>query len=181
MNSPKKSGKKPLLILLLVFLLPVVAAKIVLSMNLYQGGATNKGELLSTGTSYASLAMDNPKPKEWQLLYLLPEHCDQLCLDRLYILQQSHVALGREQDRVHTLILLSDKSDTSALSGIPFETAKVSTSLGEMLNQQQMIIVDPLGSLIMRYPSVSGRDNQILQGKALVSDLRKMLKLSRVG
>ncbi|MEC4727956.1 hypothetical protein HWQ46_20685 [Shewanella sp. D64] len=181
MNSPKKSGTKPLIILLLVFLLPVVAAKIVLSMNLYQGGATNKGELLSTGTSYASLAMDNPKPKEWQLLYLLPEHCDQLCLDRLYILQQSHVALGKEQDRVHTLILLDDNSDTSALSGVSFETVKVNPPLSEMLNQQQMIIVDPLGSLVMRYPPVSGRDKQILQAKALISDLRKMLKLSRVG
>ncbi|WP_394390877.1 hypothetical protein [Shewanella woodyi] len=181
MNSPKKSGKKPLLILLLVFILPVVAAKIVLSLDLYQGGATNKGELLTTGTSYSSLSMENPKPKEWQLLYLLPENCEQVCQDRLYILQQSQVALGREQDRVHTLILINDKSDTSALSNSPFETAKANNQISEMLNQQQMIIVDPLGSLVMRYPSVSGRDEQILQGKSLVSDLRKMLKLSRVG
>ena len=181
MNSPKKNGTKPLIILLLIFILPIVTAKIVLSMNLYQGGATNKGELLSIGISYVSLAMENPKPKEWQLLYLLPEHCDQLCQDRLYILQQSHVALGREQNRVHTLILLNAKSDISALSSVSFDTVQANTSMSKILNQQQMIIVDPLGSLIIRYPSVSGRDNQVLQGKALISDLRKLLKLSRVG
>jgi len=181
MNSPKKSGAKPLIILLLVFLLPVVAAKIVLSMNLYHGGATNKGELLFETTSYSSLAMENPKPREWQVLYLLPGICDALCLDRLYILKQSHVALGREQNRVHTLVLLTENSDISALTLHPFETVRASSAMIDMLDDQQMIIVDPLGSLVMRYPKVSGRAKQILQGKALVSDLRKMLKLSRVG
>jgi len=181
MNSPKKSGAKPLIILLLVFLLPVVAAKIILSLNLYHGGATNKGELLSPEINYASLAMENPRPREWQLLYLLPSECDTLCLDRLYILKQSHVALGREQNRVHTLILLTENSDIAALTLHSFDTFKASAEMIDMLNDQQMIIVDPLGSLVMRYPKVAGRAKQILQGKSLVSDLRKMLKLSRVG
>ncbi|WP_299797765.1 hypothetical protein [uncultured Shewanella sp.] len=181
MNSPKKSGFKPLIILLLVFILPVAVAKVVLSLNLYNGGATNGGELLSPATSYASLSMENPKPREWQLLYLLPAHCDALCQDRLYILKQSHVALGREQSRVHTLIMLAENSDTSALTSHSFATVTANSAMVEMLNDQQMIIVDPLGSLVMRYPKVSGRSKQISQGKALVKDLRKMLKLSRVG
>ena len=181
MNSPKKSGAKPLILLFLVFVLPVAAAKIVLSLDLYQGGATNKGELLPIGTSYQSLKMDNPKPREWQLLYLLPNKCDQQCQDHLYILQQSHIALGRDQDRVHTLILLSQDSDLHALTAYKFETAKANDAMIKMLDRQQMIVVDPLGSLVMRYPAVNGIDKQIMQGKPLIADLRKMLKLSRVG
>lgn len=181
MNSPKKSGTKPLILLFLVFVLPIAAAKIVLSLDLYQGGATNQGVLLPTATNYASLGMTNPKPKEWQLLYLLPNQCDQVCVDHLYILKQSHTALGREQDRVHTLILLNKNSDLDAISSHDFETANANDAIEKLLNQQQMIIVDPLGSLVMSYPAVNGRDNQIMQGKSLISDLRKMLKLSRVG
>lgn len=68
MRSPKSRGAKPLLILLLVFVLPVAVAKLVLSLNLYHGGVTNKGELLPPDTNYARLAMANPMPKHWQMI-----------------------------------------------------------------------------------------------------------------
>ena len=180
MNSPKKNGKKTLILLLLAFVLPVMAAKIVLSFDLYQGGATNKGQLLES-VSYQSLDMANPQPQEWQLLYQLPSHCDAICEDRLYILQQSHVALGRNQDRVHTIIMVNQHSDTAALTGFDFVTATPSKQLSKLLNQQELVIVDPLGSLVMSYPIAEDHQAQIMQGKALVADLRKLLKLSRIG
>ncbi|MGS0674041.1 hypothetical protein [Shewanella sp. 0m-4] len=181
MNSPQKSGKKTLILLLLAFVLPVIAAKLVLSFDLYQGGATNKGQLLDTDTSYQNLAMVNPLPHEWQLLYLLPSHCNAVCEDRLYILQQSHTALGRHQDRVHTIILVNEHSDTTVLDAFDFVTATPSKALSQLLDQQELVIVDPLGSLVMSYPVAEDHQAQIMQGKALVADLRKLLKLSRIG
>lgn len=94
MNSQNKSKHKALGLLLLAFIAPVVIAKLVLSLSLYHGGATNHGELINPETSYASLGVENPNPKEWQLLYLLPAQCDDACRERLYILRQSHTALG---------------------------------------------------------------------------------------
>lgn len=181
MNSPKHKSTKPLLILLLVFVLPVVAAKLVLSMNLYHGGATNKGELLMPDTTYSQLDMSNPHPKSWQMIYLLPAHCDSPCLNRLYILHQSHIALGRDQLRVTPIILLQENSDRPALEGFDFATAKASHDVSALLAQQQLIIVDPLGAMVMRYQQVDTKDQQVLLGKAMVADLRKMLKLSRIG
>ncbi|GIU29607.1 hypothetical protein L2719_08300 [Shewanella schlegeliana] len=181
MNSPKKNGNKTLILLLLAFILPVVAAKLVLSFDLYNGGATNQGQLLATDVSYQSLKMDNPKPHEWQLVYLLPRHCNAVCQDRLYILQQSHTALGRNQNRVHTIVMVDEHSDTSALADFNVITATPSQQLSQMLDQQQLVIIDPLGSLVMSYPVAEGHQAQIMQGKALVSDLRKLLKLSRIG
>jgi len=63
MNSQKKNGKKTLLLLLLAFAIPVIAAKVILSFELYNGGATNKGELLNVGINYQSLYMVNPQPQ----------------------------------------------------------------------------------------------------------------------
>ncbi|AVV84382.1 hypothetical protein SPWS13_2637 [Shewanella putrefaciens] len=74
MNSQSKSTHKALGLLLVAFIAPVVIAKLVLSLNLYHGGATNFGELINPATSYTSLGVTNPKPKEWQLLYLLPSN-----------------------------------------------------------------------------------------------------------
>jgi len=176
----KKSGVKPLIILLLLFILPIIAAKVVLSFSLYQGAATNTGELLAPSNNYKNLDMENPKPSQWQLIYLLPEHCDSICFDRLYILKQSHIALGKDRSRVHTLILQNKHSDRSAIPAAEFDMPLASKAIVSLLEKQELIIVDPLGSLVMRYPSVPDREQQILQGKALVSDLRKMLKLTRV-
>jgi hypothetical protein len=181
MNSPKKNGKKTLLLLLLAFAIPVIAAKVILSFGLYNGGATNKGELLNVGINYQSLDMLNPHPKEWQLLYQLPAICDTTCKDRLYILQQSHIALGRNQDRVHTIIMLNEHSDIAALESFDFVTATPTLSLSQLLNNQEFVIVDPLGSMVMSYPITTDHQAQIMQGKAIIADLRKMLKLSRIG
>lgn len=180
MNSLQSKGRKNLILLLLAFLLPVIAAKLVLSFNLYNGGVTNKGQLLNS-LSYTTLAMANPKPQEWQLVYQLPQHCDAICEDRLYILQQSHIALGRNQDRVHPIIMVSQQSDVAALANFDFITATPSAALSQQLNMQQLVIVDPLGSLVMSYPQTHDHQAQIMQGKALVADLRKLLKLSRIG
>lgn len=180
-DQPK--SRRTLLLVLLAFIVPVALAKLVLYFNLYHGGATNNGKLLPENLNYQSIAMDNPSPHLWQVIYLLPEVCDIQCQDNLYVLNQSHIALGREQARVVPVVMLSDNSDKSALSqmSIQFETAKASSDLIPLLDKQQMIIVDPLGSLVMQYQSAEGRKNSIAQGKLMIADLRKMLKLSRVG
>lgn len=181
MNSSSTKNKKALLALIVVFLLPVIAAKLVLSLNLYDGGSTNKGELLPTELAYVSLGMNNPKPKKWQLVFLLPNQCDQPCQQQLYLLQQTHTALGREQDRVEPVVLLSNQSDKSALAPYQFTTAVASKPLQQQLDAQQIIIADPLGKLVTRYELKSDENQRLLQGKAMLNDLRKMLKLSRVG
>ncbi|MCT8862118.1 MULTISPECIES: hypothetical protein [Shewanella] len=180
MDSQQTAKYRALGLLLLAFIAPVVIAKLVLSMHWYQGGSTNYGELISPETSYTSLGLNNPQPKEWQLLYLLPAKCDEACRERLYILRQSHTALGPDQARVEPLILVNPDSDLNALTSFNFNTQPASQSLSQWLDQQQLIIVDPLGALVLRYPQVQGKAAHLAQGKALVADLRKLLKLSRV-
>ncbi|MBB1382476.1 hypothetical protein H5071_11070, partial [Shewanella sp. SR41-2] len=73
MNSLPKKSNKALLVLLLVFILPVALAKLVLSLELYNGAATNKGALIAPDINYANLAMENPKPHAWQVLFFYPK------------------------------------------------------------------------------------------------------------
>ena len=183
MNSQPKKNNKALILLLIVFVLPVAVAKLVLSFDLYQAGATNQGVLLVNDINYSNLAMTNPKPHSWQMLYLLPDTCEQACKDRLYVLHQSYIALGKDRDRVSPIILVSRNSDINTLKqlDISFQQVPANNALAALLTQQQLVIVDPLGSLIMQYDQVIGRDANIAQGKAMIADLRKMLKLSRVG
>ncbi len=179
MNANNKN-RWPFIGLILAFVVPVLAAKLVLSMNWYQGGVTNQGELLPHQTNYQSYSMENPQPKRWQLAYLLPQHCDSQCQQHLYILKQSHTALGKHQQTVSPIVLVQPNSDISALNNYSFKTYTASSQLAEQLGYA-FVVVDPLGTLVMGYPKVTGEQASKLQGKAMVKDIRKMLKLSRLG
>ena len=164
-----------------MFIAPVVLAKLFLSMHWYHGGATNHGQLLPETLSYSSLHMKNPLPHKWQILYLLPNHCDASCQQQLFILNQTIVALGKENQRVVPVVLHANGSDVKSLNGYDFDYVAANNELAKQLDHQQMVVVDPFGKLVMRYAMKPDKHQRIMQGRAMLNDLQKMLKLSRIG
>lgn len=180
MDSPQRKGRRQLILILLVFAVPVIAAKIILELNFYQGGSTNQGKLITPETNYQSFAVTNPQQGVWQLFYIVPKHCNQQCQTNLYVIKQSHTALGPYQSRVKPTLLLTQSSDPAVNDLEQWLFGYASNDLVEFVGQQ-IVIVDPLGQLVMRYQLEQEHQQAILQGKAILSDLRKLLKLSRVG
>ncbi len=181
MNLARQNNSKVLIVLALVFIAPVVLAKLFLTMHWYRGGVTNHGELLPETVSYQSLEMKNPQPHMWQILYLLPIHCDTSCKQQLFVLNQSYLALGKEKKRVKPIIFMDKRSDISQLQNYPFKPILATNSMVAQLDQQQMVVVDPLGKWVMKYGLMTNEHQRVMQGKAMLSDMQKMLKLSRVG
>ncbi|WP_070969577.1 hypothetical protein [Vibrio sonorensis] len=178
----KVKGRLTLLALVLFFAMPAIAAKVILNQNWYQSGVTNKGTLIDSGITYQTLGVANPYHQQsWQLAYRIPEVCTELCRQQLHLLQQSHIALGKYQQRVTPVVLVTPKSDLSVLAQIPFATIPINDSFSELIDEAEYLIVDPLGQLVMRYPSTEQSEQLPLQTKGLLADLRKLLKLSRVG
>ncbi len=91
-------GRLILISLVLLFALPVIAAKVILSNNWYQSGVTNNGQLFDPVVSYKSLGLKNPlQSQSWQLGFVVPPKCDRFCSQQLHLLGQSHTALGKYQ------------------------------------------------------------------------------------
>ncbi len=182
MNNPVLRGRIIFVALVLMFALPAVIAKTVLVNHWYHSGVTNKGVLVEPKASYQSLGMENPyNGQQWQLAYVLPAECDQFCQQQVYLLGQSHIALGKYQSRVAPVLLVSASSD---LGDLPTDTWGVVSATGELSHvvaDFEYVIVDPLGQLVMRYPKADSQDQLINQSKDVLADLRKLLKLSRVG
>lgn len=170
-----------LLLVMAAFILPVLVAKMVLDNHWYQEGSSNKGELIDPPQSFADLQMDNPHAGNWQILYLLPTHCKQACQDRLYLLKQSHTALGKYRNRVIPLVMLTPASDAKLVEQYQLPTLQANEAMQSVLANGELLVADPHGNLVMRYPAVNDKKAQIAQGKDLLADLRKMLKLSRIG
>ncbi len=180
-NSLTRSRFK-LVALILVFALPAILAKVVLSQHWYNSGVTNKGDLITPTQHLQSFGLDNPyQNSQWQLGYVLPEQCDVLCQSQLHYLQQSHIALGKYQQRVMPVVLVDQQSDRSALKDMDFAILEVNDAFTQVVQDHEYVIVDPLGQLVMRYPQVQSQDQLVQQSKGLLADLRKLLKLSRVG
>jgi hypothetical protein len=49
------------------------------------------------------------------------------------------------------------------------------------LPPQRLMVIDPWGNVVMHYPTFSDEEQMRAEAKNLLSDLRNLLKLSRIG
>ncbi len=178
MTSKVTKGRLVLISLVCLFALPALVAKLILSQGWYQSGVTNRGQLIEPYITLTQLGQVSPKTIHgWQLAYVLPEQCEQLCQQQLHLLKQSHIALGKYQERVVPVLWRSESSDSV---DSPMVTMLMNASVAEKVKQGQVVIVDPLGQLVMSYTPKQNED-LVKLSKDMLADLRKLLKLSRVG
>ncbi len=126
--------------------------------------------------------LGQPSPldeKGWQLAYVLPPECKEQCQQQIHLMQQSHIALGKYQERVVPVIWTSEETNNVAQSK-SIVVMQMNDSLSSRVKAGQMLIVDPLGQLVMSYTPEANED-LVRLSKDVLADLRKLLKLSRVG
>ncbi|EEX94593.1 hypothetical protein VIOR3934_20491 [Vibrio orientalis CIP 102891 = ATCC 33934] len=181
-NNPVYRGRIIFISLVVMFALPAIMAKTVLSQHWYQSGVTNKGELIEPHSTLDSFGLTNPyQQQQWQLGYVIPDKCDEFCQQQIYLLGQSHLALGKYQQRVQPVLLITPNSDSIEAPEGSYQRLEVNQEFAQVVGQFEFVIVDPLGQLVMRYPKVNSPSELVPQSKGLLADLRKLLKLSRVG
>ena len=194
MEDSRRRGRRVLLILAAMFLLPVA-----ISFALYYGklwrpaGSASKGELITPARTItaSSLRQLDGRPADesvltgkWSLIYIGDGACDSDCRQALVFARQSRLALNNEMTRVQRVFLVTANCcDTAYLSkehaGLITLVAP-SPQAQELLEQfpgdraHSLYIVDPLGNLMMRHDASH-------TSKDLLTDLKKLLKLSHIG
>ncbi|NCP65110.1 MAG: hypothetical protein GW763_17290 [Paraglaciecola sp.] len=184
----KKNNKVLIGLFVAIFVLPVVLAKLALEQHWFTEAVTNKGELLQPVLDMSGISQGETQTK-WKLLYVLPEKCDVACKNALYSLNQIWLALGKESDRVAAVVVSVAESDAVAL-----EELKNSPTLQLLATDKQSVnqvfkdvatngifIADTLNNVILRYPTQNDSEQAVLHSRDILSDMRKVLKLSRIG
>ncbi|MFA0086623.1 hypothetical protein [Vibrio sp. 10N.261.51.F12] len=177
--SPWK-GRLTLVVLTLFFALPFIFAKTILSNHWYQSGATNHGALIEPRMTFTDLGLINPLQQEsWQLGYVMPSVCGDVCQNRLYVMGQTYIALGKYKERVTPVVYVFPGQ---AIPDLPSSVMRIEVNpqFVSVVPKEGYIIVDTLGQMVMSFAPVDS-EYQAANSKGLLSDLRKMLKLSRVG
>lgn len=189
-SSPGRGGRLQLILIVLIFAIPLVAATWLYFADsaLRPAGTTNHGTLFSPVINLREELPDSPllaqAGSRWVLLYQQSGNCDDACRDALYKQRQARLMLGNDMSRVTRILLHGPQApDTLFLD----EEYPGLIALNDSSARQLLIdvhprgipadgyyLIDPLGNLVMFFPpDVAPRD--------LVDDLERLLKLSRIG
>ncbi len=127
--------------------------------------------------------------RRWTLLYINHQaDCDERCQNSLYNIRQIRLALGKDMDRIQTWLFLPQEPDATLLKGLhrthPMLTVAVvdTDQLAQFVRPfsppgalgEWIYAIDPLGNLFMRYAADS-------PAKGILEDLRRLLKISKIG
>jgi hypothetical protein len=195
MNDPRARGRRNFLLMAALFLVPLAVV-----FALYYGGiwspsgSSAKGELIHPARPLEVAGLRHADGKlagieafqgKWSLIYIGDGACDEACRTALTYSRQTWVALGKDMDRAQRVLLsTSNCCDQQYLGAEQPGLVTLDASAGEaqaFLAQfpgertHSLFIVDPLGNLMMRH------DARQVINKDLLSDLKKLLKLSHIG
>jgi hypothetical protein len=175
-QKPKRMALK-LLLLLVLFILPMVAAILIYQArdNLHFL-SKNVGELVIPSVNLSELGLEE-LPQRWWLAYYTPEACDQNCVDTLNHFDTMYQSMLKDQHRLGVVLI------TEKLNLLPQQFSQMPVlTLQEALPQQLLQdgqstaiwIIDPISNIILSY------DPQSLDNSMLI-DLRHLLKVSQIG
>lgn len=189
MSDPKRTkGRLQFLLIAALFFGPLLFA----AWLYYSGDAlqpqsrANQGALLDpivnlVDTVPGSAIHDS---HAWRLLYAADGECGEDCRNALHMLRQSRLMLGKEMDRLERVFLHGEQRPDTLLAAeehrglVTLHDAALRAALvdlrPESLPAGGFYLIDPHGNLVLYFsPEIEPRD--------MVDDIKRLLKLSRIG
>lgn len=120
---------------------------------------------------------------KWVMVYIGAASCNEACQTQLYYMRQSRLVLGKDQDRVARVWIVSDQGQPDpallrAHPGLtvwrPVQASFINQFPSTRAEANQIYLVDPLGNLMMRFP-------EKIDPKRLIKDMKLLLKASQIG
>lgn len=125
----------------------------------------------------------------WVLIHAASAaECTAPCQTALYDMRQVRLALGKDLERVKTLVLLDGPPVDELRRWLATEHAEMAVGSTDAATQNRLnaafpvpgradewiYLVDPLGNLLMRYPVT-------VDPSGILKDLKRLLRLSKIG
>jgi cytochrome oxidase Cu insertion factor (SCO1/SenC/PrrC family) len=200
-TGPSTPGRRTLMFVVALFLLPVV-----LATGLYVSGWRPDGKNLAhgelvqparpvgdaelRGAEGASFRLGALRGK-WVLVYFSPLPCNEVCQNNLYKMQQVRLTQGRDAPRVERVLIVADATSPTlrdltqrypgllAVSGVRTEFQNLArefvSSQGTALDAPgRVYLLDPIGNLVLSYAPDA-------DPSGMRKDLARLLRLSQVG
>jgi hypothetical protein len=165
-QTSNTSGRKTLLVLMVVFLLPFILAA-TLHLVGWKASGRSYGDLLQPPRSLQLRDLQDAqgKPfgvqrwkKKWTMVMVV-DACEATCRTQLQKLQNLRVSLGKDAGRVQQVLLMPagkaavPQSDIVVLTGADAADFALQFKLAgqSAIPPERLYLVDPLGNLMMSY------------------------------
>jgi hypothetical protein len=177
-------NRRTLYLLLLAFFGPLALSFAMYYFTDWRPAAqSNHGELITPARPI--VGFPDAMKGEWSLVAIADAACDDACRATLVFGRQTRLSLNKEMTRVRRVLLATDHCCTNDYLATEHEGLLVYDATGAdgaaLVAQfppadraSSLYVVDPLGNLVMRYDARN-------DPKGLLTDLKKLLKLSHIG
>jgi hypothetical protein len=194
MDEARRHGRRVLLLIAALFLLPVLVASMLYYGKLWRpAGSSSMGALIDPPRPLEIAGLRRPDGSavgaevfrdKWSLIYIGDGACDADCRTALVFGRQSRLALNNEMTRVQRIFLATGHCcandyfahEQPGLIALDASAPEAQALLARFPDEhsRSLYIVDPLGNLMMRHDGEH-------TSKDLLTDLKKLLKLSHIG
>jgi hypothetical protein len=215
--SPELKSKLKLTFLLLITALPVTLATLSFQSAIESGtlqSTANKGNLINPPVDISQLDMrdregspvfktfeeeianltpgEEYQIKPWLMVYVSANPCDATCEQRIYYMQQLHITLGKDMQRVRRYYLSAATEQiapaTAQLFREQYPSMGIAFSDSTLFNrnmqeaglelgldeQDYIFLIDPVGNVMMYYTEEHTPQD-------IMADLDTLLKYSSLG
>ncbi|MGK9067051.1 hypothetical protein [Stutzerimonas chloritidismutans] len=182
----RRRGRLQLLLIFAVVIGPMLLASAMYRYGFWVPETRNyDGVLIATGEGREALGISLPEGSEphWELLVTAPQGCADACQELVYLARQINIGLAREAGRASHALASGTPLEPGyearlhreypQLKRYPLDAARYGANPA-LPTGAQLWIVDPHGNLVLRY------DEQA-NGKAILDDLKHLLKISQIG
>jgi len=191
MEESRRRGRQVLVLIGALFLVPLA-----ISFALYYGqwrpsGSSSKRKLITPARPLDAAGLKQPDGRpapdkvltgKWSLIYIGNGACDAACRTALVLGRQTRLALNNEMTRVQRVFLATDHccdagyfaAEQPGLIALDASAARKLLAQFPADRAHSLYVVDPLGNLMMRHDAAQTTED-------LLSDLKKLLKLSHIG
>jgi hypothetical protein len=195
-KARRRRGRIQFILLAVLFLGPLAAAWIMYfdPGGWRPSGGANHGILVEPPVPLpdVQIAEEGPDGSDgdlrgrWTMLYLDGGQCSDRCRMALDISARTRLALGRRMPRVQRVYIAEgpeaapelpdSQADLMVASASTHDLTDLLAALPEDLPRDgsEILLVDPLGNLMMRFPLD-------IEPKGMLEDIKKLLRLSRIG
>ena len=197
-NARTRRGRLQMLFLLLACASPVIASYFAYYVIKPAGGKTNLGTLVYPAQDFDTAWLETSVKGKWTLLIARPAgDCqikDEKCIEALFLMRQTRVAMGRESGRLQLIWVNTDgkpvdpevtKIYDEKIAGLKVVSLpadpKFKAEFDAWLNKegagQQIQLIDPSPAKMMYFPVT----NSPKEFSSMKKDLEKLLKLNHKG
>lgn len=193
-----QKNHRTIIILALMTIIPFSFAWYLTTDPDFKPAATNNGDLIIPvittespdlqGIDDFSINNIGQLKGHWVMLNIIPaNNCNKLCVEAIHATRQLRLMLNKDLTRTRRAVIVMqgrqeagfqpwwDEDDRLIkVKPSPALAIKIKQQLGGEIGEGRLLLMDPLGNIMMQYPSE-------FDPYAVKSDLKKLLRISQIG